>query len=159
MRDERSSLRQGGGERCLVVPLVFKTSVGPRRSWVGSIPIRLRHYSIVDCGLMIADSYGAAVQIRSPQSAIAVRRGVMEKRRAALSLLLVAVGTGLLLYGLLCWQSTVVSSGEPTQGQPAVQSELALVQEVARGRLKREESGQIKKTYEEGGKAPAACPT
>ncbi len=82
----------------------------------------------------------------------------MEKRRAALSLLLVVVGAGLLLYGLF-WRSTVVSSGEPAQGQPAVKSELALVQEVARGGLKREESGQIKKTYEEGEKAPAACPT
>jgi len=33
-----------GGDWCLVVPLVFKTSVGPRRSRVGSIPIRLRHF-------------------------------------------------------------------------------------------------------------------
>ena len=32
-----------GGDWCLVVPLVFKTSVGSRRSRVGSIPIRLRH--------------------------------------------------------------------------------------------------------------------
>ena len=32
-----------GGDWCLVVPLVFKTSVGLRRSRVGSIPIRLRH--------------------------------------------------------------------------------------------------------------------
>ena len=33
-----------GGDWCLVVPLVFKTSVGSRRSRVGSIPIRLRHF-------------------------------------------------------------------------------------------------------------------
>ena len=33
-----------GGDRCLVVPLVFKTSEGLKRSRVGSIPIRLRHY-------------------------------------------------------------------------------------------------------------------
>jgi hypothetical protein len=33
-----------GGDWCLVVPLVFKTSVGLRRSRVGSIPIRLRHF-------------------------------------------------------------------------------------------------------------------
>ena len=32
-----------GGDWCLVVPLVFKTSVGLIRSRVGSIPIRLRH--------------------------------------------------------------------------------------------------------------------
>ncbi len=33
-----------GGDWCLVVPLVFKTSVGLIRSRVGSIPIRLRHF-------------------------------------------------------------------------------------------------------------------
>ena len=32
-----------GGDWCLVVPLVFKASVGLIRSRVGSIPIRLRH--------------------------------------------------------------------------------------------------------------------
>jgi len=32
-----------GGDWCLVVPLVFKASVGLKRSRVDSIPIRLRH--------------------------------------------------------------------------------------------------------------------
>jgi hypothetical protein len=36
-----------GGDWCLVVPLVFKTSVGRRPSRVGSIPIRLRHLRFV----------------------------------------------------------------------------------------------------------------
>ena len=34
-----------GGDWRLVALLVFKTSAGPRRSWVGSIPIRLRHFA------------------------------------------------------------------------------------------------------------------
>lgn len=82
----------------------------------------------------------------------------MEKRRTTLSLLLAAVGAGLLFYGLFS-QSAVVSFGEQEKGQIVPQSELAVVQEVARGGLKREESGEIKKTYEEGEKPPAACPT
>ncbi len=36
-----------GGDWRLVALLVFKTSVGPRRSWVGSIPIRLRHFLLL----------------------------------------------------------------------------------------------------------------
>jgi hypothetical protein len=82
----------------------------------------------------------------------------MEKRRTTLSLLLTAVGAGLLFYGLFS-QAAVVSLGEQEKGQIVPQSELAVVQEVARGGLKRDESGEIKKTYEEGEKAPAACPT
>jgi hypothetical protein len=38
-------------------------------------------------------------------------------------------------------------------------SELVITQEVARGGVKRDESGAIKKTYEEGTQAPQACPT
>ena len=40
-----------GGDWCLVVPLVFKTSVGPIRSRVGSIPIRLRHLLSREAGV------------------------------------------------------------------------------------------------------------
>ena len=80
----------------------------------------------------------------------------MEKHRTTVSVLLIAIGAGLLIYGLSS-KATVVSSGE--QGQVSATSELAVTQEVARGGVKRDESGQIKKTYEQGEKAPAACPT
>jgi hypothetical protein len=80
----------------------------------------------------------------------------MEKSRTAISLLLAVVGAGLLVYGLLA-RTAVVSSGD--QGLVAATSELSITQEVTRGGVKRDESGNIKKTYGEGEKAPAACPT
>ncbi len=80
----------------------------------------------------------------------------MEKQRTVLSLLLVAMGLGLLAYGLHPRASAVPAGDE---GQVAPMSELAVTQEVARGGVKRDEAGEIKKTYEEGEKAPAACPT
>jgi len=81
---------------------------------------------------------------------------LMEKQRTAASIVLLVVGAGLLLYGLL-GRTLVVSSGE--QSQMTASSELALTQEVARGGLTRDEAGGVKKTYEEGEKPPAACPT
>jgi len=80
----------------------------------------------------------------------------MEKRRALLSLFLVAVGVALLGYGLFRQSATVASSTED-QAEAAPTSELAVIKEVARGGVKRDESGQIKKTYE--GTAPKACKT
>ncbi|MBN2131675.1 MAG: hypothetical protein JW741_19405 [Sedimentisphaerales bacterium] len=80
----------------------------------------------------------------------------MEKRRTALSLLLVVVGLTVLGYGLFR-QSATVASSEDGQVGAAPTSELAVTKEVARGGVKRDESGQIKKTYE--GKAPEACST
>jgi len=95
---------------------------------------------------------------------------IMEKGRIAIVLLLVAAGAGLLLYGL-CYNSVAVSSspsagpavdGEPNivpiAAQSEVLSEPAVTEEVARGGITRDESGQIKKTYE-GKEAPKACPT
>jgi hypothetical protein len=94
----------------------------------------------------------------------------MEKGRVVLVLVFVAAGAGLLLYGLF-HNSTAVSSnspgvsagdGEPNQVQVAAQPELlsepAVTEEVARGGVTRDDSGQIKKTYE-GKQAPKACPT
>jgi hypothetical protein len=99
----------------------------------------------------------------------------MEKGRAVLALLLIAAGAGLLAYGFL-HNSIAVSSksaavpevpaldGEPTPPTMPVAartdlvSEPAVTQEVARGGVTRDESGQIKKTYE-GTAAPKACPT
>ena len=97
----------------------------------------------------------------------------MEKGRIVLSLLLVAVGAGLLAYGLFHNSIAVFSrpastpvvpalEGEPSPVQVAAQaeavSEPAVTQEVARGGVTRDESGDVKKTYE-GKEAPKACPT
>jgi len=82
----------------------------------------------------------------------------MENRRTALSLLLVAAGVILLICGLLS-RSSVISSGEQGQEQVAAMSEFSIVRDVARGGLKREPSGRIKTTYQEGQQAAEACPT
>ena len=79
----------------------------------------------------------------------------MEKRRTALSLLLVLVAVTLIGYGLRP-SATVASSGDG-QVEATATSELAVTKEVARGGLERDDSGQIKKTYE--GKPPEACST
>ncbi|OHB65499.1 MAG: hypothetical protein A2Y77_11140 [Planctomycetes bacterium RBG_13_62_9] len=109
----------------------------------------------------------------------------MEKGRIVVVVLLVAAGVGLLLYGVFHTSIAVSSSdvapppsgvssaqpgaaglhemdqargSEPNQAQVTALSEPAATQEVARGGLTRDESGQIKKTYE-GTEAPKACPT
>ena len=105
----------------------------------------------------------------------------MEKGRIVLAVLLVAAGVGLLAYGVF-HNSIAVSSSKvtpasspepgaaglqgtdqaqvsgPNQVQVTAMSEPAATQEVARGGLTRDESGQVKKTYE-GTEAPKACPT
>ena len=97
----------------------------------------------------------------------------MEKGRVVLAVLLVAAGVGLLAYGLF-HHSIAVFSGSATATEiPGLEdlpgevlvlaeservSEPAVVQEVARGGVTRDESGRIKKTYE-GTEAPKACPT
>jgi hypothetical protein len=96
----------------------------------------------------------------------------MEKGRAIFALLLIAAGAGLLAYGLF-HNSIAVSSkpaavpevpaldGEPTPPTMPVAartdlvSEPAMTQEVARGGVTRDESGQIKKTYEGTAPRPA----
>lgn len=80
----------------------------------------------------------------------------MQKRRMVMSVLLMAIGALLLTYGLFAKSNVVSSDG---QGEVSPTSEMAITQEVAQGGLKRDESGEVKKTYEEGQKAPAACPT
>jgi hypothetical protein len=81
----------------------------------------------------------------------------MERKRTALSLLLIVIGVGLLVWGLHAQIATVSSDASP-QGQVAAASEFAITQEVARGGITRDESGELKKTYE-GEKPPEACPT
>jgi hypothetical protein len=100
----------------------------------------------------------------------------MNKGRAVLAPLLAVVGAGLLAYGLSSHSIAVSSKPAspavaPAPGsdeapgltlvaaQVAPVSEAAVVQEVARGGVTRDESGQVKKTYEEGKQAPKACPT
>lgn len=88
----------------------------------------------------------------------------MEKHRTAVSLLLVAVGASLLLYGLFA-RAAVISSSEPSEVAEAVVAtpEPAVAQqqqqEVAKDDVKPVESGQTKKASEKVEKAPAACPT
>ena len=125
---------------------------------------------LFDCGLRIDDCglKGASARIRNPQS----KGAAMEKRRAGLALLLVVVGAALLVYGLGFRPIAMAPSGSSTPPDPGVgtitpvsatvaaaASELDITREVARGGVKRDESGAIKKTYEEGTQAPKACPT
>jgi len=80
----------------------------------------------------------------------------MEKNRTALSLLLVAVGAALLIYGLSS-RATVVSSDEPNQISTV--SEVPATQVVAKDGATQETPDQVKKPDGEAKKAPAACPT
>ncbi len=98
----------------------------------------------------------------------------MQRRRAVLSLTLMAMGAALLSYGLFCHAGDVwpadtkgptvssVSGGvdlitlEPV-ATAAITAEPAMIREVAIGGLMRDTSGQLKKTY--SGQAPKACPT
>ncbi len=97
----------------------------------------------------------------------------MQRRRAVLSLVLVATGATLLFYGLFCHADDVwpADEAEPNQTvsivvdapslpsitMASVTTEPALIREVTIGGLVREASGQLKKTY--SGQAPKACPT
>jgi hypothetical protein len=80
----------------------------------------------------------------------------MEKKNVALTILLLAGGVLLLVYGLSTKFDILPCEGE---GPPAAMSEVALTQEVTRGGVAREESGEIRKTYEEGEEPPEGCPT
>jgi hypothetical protein len=80
----------------------------------------------------------------------------MEKRRAVLSLVLGAVAVGLLVYGLFYHVRDVWPKDELAT-MSSITPETAMIREVTVGGLKRDDSGQIRKTYE--GQAPKACPT
>ncbi|HUW18691.1 MAG TPA: hypothetical protein VMW16_05260 [Sedimentisphaerales bacterium] len=66
------------------------------------------------------------------------------------------VGAVLFAYGLF-FHSTAISSGQDEDSAVYVQSEPALIREVSVGGLRRDESGQVQKTYT--GQPPSACPT
>jgi hypothetical protein len=76
------------------------------------------------------------------------------KQIAVLCLLLMGVAS--LTYGLL-FHSTSISPGQEQGSVIAVQSEPALIREVAVGGVRLDDSGQVKKTYT--GQAPKACST
>ncbi|MEN6577913.1 MAG: hypothetical protein ABFD90_16335 [Phycisphaerales bacterium] len=80
----------------------------------------------------------------------------MEKNRTAVSLLLLAIGAALLIYGLSS-RATVVSSDEPNQ--VSAPSGLPATQAVANDGVAQETPSQARKPEEEAKKAPAACPT
>ena len=79
----------------------------------------------------------------------------MDKRRAVLALGLAAVAAALLIYGLSFHAAAVLSADEPVTAVST--AEPAMIREVTVGGLKRDDSGQIRKTY--SGQAPSACPT
>ena len=117
-----------------MLPLVFKTSVGPRRSWVGSIPIRLRHFC--DVGFPMA---------------------VFNK---ITSLLLVVSGVACVVYGA-CFHSVNVSvdaDSEMPITLNVAKSEPALTQDASVGGVALDpDTGEIKQTYT--GESPKACAT
>lgn len=82
----------------------------------------------------------------------------MEKQRTAMSLVLIALGAALLLYGLSS-RADIASSDEQAQVQIPPTTELAADREVAKGAVAQETPPQVKKPEEEAKKAPAACPT
>lgn len=83
----------------------------------------------------------------------------MEKHRTAVSVLLIVVGAGLLLYGLSS-RAGVASSSEPSQVRVSPTSEVPATQSVAAdGKVAQETSSQAQKTEEAPKKAAAACPT
>ena len=80
-----------------------------------------------------------------------LNRGGMRK---VVSMAIVVGGAVLLAYGLF-FHSAIISSAQDTEA--VAQAETSLIKEVTVGGLKRDASGEIKKTY--SGKAPKACPT
>lgn len=71
---------------------------------------------------------------------------------------LVLLGAGLITYGVL-FHSTAVSAQQQGTAQVLAKSESSLIKDVSVGGVERDESGQIKQTYEIGEQAPQACPT
>ncbi len=146
-----------------MVLLVFKTSAGLRKSRVGSIPIRLRHY------------YEAFTRMD-----VFVKVGLMNSKcqskwvfnkRLIFSLLLVPAAVAALVYGIIFNSITILTqtTDEVKEDSPDVTAqhvaewldldlqEPAVIRDVTVGGLVRLDSGAIKRTY--SGKPPSACPT
>ncbi|MBN1362094.1 MAG: hypothetical protein JW993_15980 [Sedimentisphaerales bacterium] len=77
--------------------------------------------------------------------------------RIAMTFVLVLLGVGLLTYGV-SFHGATIEAQTGADGTAVAQSEPALIKEVTIGGLKRDASGEVKKTYT-GDQAPPACPT
>ncbi len=75
--------------------LVFKTSAGPRRLRVGSIPMRLRQFNHGLPGPV----QKATMMDNSTQTSPTIHPSRVKPRHVLLSVILVAVGVGLFVYG------------------------------------------------------------
>jgi hypothetical protein len=72
--------------------------------------------------------------------------------------LLVVVGAILLIYGIWFHRADIAPK-QADHTPKLAKSEPALMREVSVGGVKRDASGELKRTYTETEKAPAACPT
>ena len=79
------------------------------------------------------------------------------KQRIIFAAVLAVLGMVLLLYGLSSHAATVQAQAGDT-APAVVASEPSLIKEVTVGGVKRDESGQIRKTYS-GEQTQKACPT
>jgi hypothetical protein len=146
-----------------VVPLVFKTSEGLKKSRVGSIPIRLRHYCEAFTQL---DVFGKVGLMDSRYQSKWV-----SNKRLIFSLLLVPAAVAALVYGIIFHSTAIlaqrideVEDDSPDAAAQRVAEPLsldlrepAIIFDVTVGGLVRLDSGTIKRTY--SGKPPSACPT
>ena len=80
------------------------------------------------------------------------------KAKVVVFCVLILLGAGLLIYGAF-FHSATVSAQQQGDAKVFAKSEPALMKEVSVGGVERDESGEIKQTYEVGEEAPKACPT
>ena len=146
-----------------MVLLVFKTSAGLKKSRVGSIPIRLRHYCEAFTWLDVFGKVGL-MDSRCQSKWIS-------NKRLIFSLLLVPAAMAALVYGIVFHSTTILAQrrDEIEDDSPDVMTqhvvewlsldlrEPAIIRDATVGGLVRLDSGAIKRTY--SGKPPSACPT
>jgi hypothetical protein len=83
---------------------------------------------------------------------------MMKIKKIILFSLLIVLGITLLAYGAF-FHSTSVSPQQDPNSTALAKSEPQLIKEVTIGGVEIDESGNIKQTYSDPKKAPAACPT
>jgi hypothetical protein len=146
-----------------VVLLVFKTSAGLKKSRVGSIPIRLRHYCEAFTRLDVFGKVGLMDSRCQSKWAF--------NKRLVFSFLLVPAAVAALVYGIIFHSTTILAQriDEVEDDSPDATAqhvaeplnldlrEPAIIFDVTVGGLVRLDSGAIKRTY--SGKPPSACPT
>ena len=79
-------------------------------------------------------------------------------RKIILFCLLVAIGIALFAYGVFAHSTSIAPENDPNSTTLA-KTEPQLIKEVTIGGVEIDESGNIKQTYSDPKKAPAACPT